>query len=146
VSRAPLLLSSNRFSVFEIIEPKIDEDTQKPDTPTLPPTEPRKPRRPKWKKQIKRKLVIHSLELDAKCIMLPIHLKTTDTMEETSMEAMVNTGATRDFIDQDFIARVKLPTRKLSQLIPVYNVDRTLNEARSIHEVVDMIMTYDQTF
>ena len=64
-------------------------------------------------------------------------------MEETSTEAMVNTGATGDFIDQDFITQAKLLTRKLSQLIPVYNVDGTLNEARSIHKVVDMIMTYD---
>jgi len=148
VSRAPPLLSSNRFSVLEIIEPKIDEDAQKPDTPTLPspelPTEPCKLCRPKWEKRIKRKLVIRSLELDAKCIMLPIHLKTTDTMEETSTEAMVDTGATGDFIDQDFVTRAKLPTRKLSQPIPVYNVDGTLNEAGSIREVVDMIMTYDR--
>jgi len=76
--------------------------------------------------------------------MLPIHLKTTDTMEETSMEAMVDTGATRDFIDQDFVAQVKLLTCKLSQPILVYNVDGTLNEAGSVHEVVDVIMTYDQ--
>jgi len=76
--------------------------------------------------------------------MLPIHLKTTDTMEETSTEDMVDTGATRDFIDQDFVAQAKLPTRKLSQPIPVYNVDGTLNKARSIREVVDMIMTYDR--
>jgi len=107
VSRAPPLLSSNRFSVLEIIEPKIDEDAQKPDTPTLLPTElptePRKLRWPKWEKWIKRKLVICSHELDAKCIMLPIHLKTTATMEETSTEAMVDTGATGDFIDQDFV-------------------------------------------
>ena len=75
--------------------------------------------------------------------MLPIHLKTTDTMEETSTEAMVDTGTTGDFIDQDFVARAKLPTRKLSQPIPVYNVDGTLNEAGSIREVVNMIMTYD---
>jgi len=143
VSRAPPLLSSNQFSVLEIIEPKIDKDAQKPDTPTLLPTEPCKPRWPKWEKQIKRKLVIRSLELDAKCIMLPIHLKTMDTMEETSTEAMVDTGATGDFIDQDFVARAKLPTCKLSQPIPVYNVDGTLNEAGSICKVVDMIMTYD---
>ena len=63
MSHVPLLLSSNRFSVLEITEPKIDEDTQEPDTPALPPTEPRKPRRPKWEKWIKRKLVIRSLEL-----------------------------------------------------------------------------------
>jgi len=144
VSRAPPLLSNNRFSVLEITEPKVVEDAQELDTPTLPPTEPRKLRWPKWEKQIKRKLVIRSLELAAKCIMLPIHLKTTNTMEETSTEAMVDTGATGDFIDQDFVTRAKLPTCKLSQPIPVYNVDRMLNEDGSIREVVNMIMTYDQ--
>jgi len=39
--------------------------------------------------------------------------------------------------------KAKLPTRKLSQPIPVYNVDGMLNEAGSIRKVVDMIMTYD---
>ncbi len=34
------------------------------------------------------------------------------------------------------------PLTKLSQMIPVYNVDRTLNKAGSIHKVMDMIMTY----
>jgi len=57
------------------------------------------------------------------------------------MEAMVDTSATGDFINQDFVTQTKLLTRKLSQPIPVYNVDGTLNEAGSIHEVVDMIMT-----
>jgi len=75
--------------------------------------------------------------------MVPTHLKTTDTIEEASTEAMVNTGATGDFVDQDFVNQAKLPTRKLSQPIPVYNIDGMLNEAGSIHEVVDMIMTYD---
>jgi len=65
-------------------------------------------------------------------------------MEETSTEAMVDTGATGDFIDQDFVTREKLPTRKLSQPILVYNVDGTLNEAGSIREVVNVIMTYER--
>jgi len=99
VSRAPPLLNSSRFSVLEITEPEIDKDTpESSEPPALPPAEPRKLRRPKWEKRIKRKLVIHSLEMDAKCIMIPTHLKTTDTMEETSMEAMVDTGATGDFL------------------------------------------------
>jgi len=143
VSRVPPLLSNNQFSVLEITKPKVDEDAQEPDTPTLPPTEPRKLCQPKWEKWIKRKLVIRSLKLDAKCIMLLIHLKTTDTIEEMSMEAMVNTGATGDFIDQDFVSQAKLLIHKLSQPILVYNVDRTLNEARSIRKVIDMIMTYN---
>jgi len=65
-------------------------------------------------------------------------------MEKTSTEAMVNTGATGDFIDQDFITQAKLPIHKLSQPILVYNMDGTLNEARSIREVINMIMTYDR--
>jgi len=63
-------------------------------------------------------------------------------MEETSTQAMVDTSTTGDFIDQDFVTQEKLPTHKLSQPILVYNMDGTLNEAGSIHEVVDMIMTY----
>ena len=92
---------------------------------------------------MKWKLIICSLELGPKSIMLLIHFKTTDTMEESSTEAMVDTRATGDFIDQDFVAQAKLLTHKLSQLIPVYNMDRILNEAGSIHKVVDVIMTYD---
>ena len=46
-------------------------------------------------------------------------------MEETSTEAIVDTGATGDFIDQDFVTRAKLPTRKLSQPILIYNVDES---------------------
>ena len=145
MSRAPPLLDSNRFSVLEVNELEVDEDALNPPEPAPPlSTEPRKMRRPKWEKRLNRRLVIRSLEMDPKCIMLPIHLKTTDTMEEASTEAMVDTGATGDFIDQDFVARAKLPTHKLSQPIPVYNVDGTANEAGSIHEVVDMIMTYNQ--
>ena len=52
-------------------------------------------------------------------------------------------GATGDFIDQDFIDKMKLPTQTLSQPIPVCNVDGTLNEAGSIDKVVDIIMTYN---
>jgi len=104
VSRAPPLLNSNQFSVLEVTDSEVDEDAQESsEPPTLPPAEPRKPHWPKWEKRIKRKLVIRSLEMDAKCIMIPTHLKTTDTMEETSTEAMVDTGATRDFINQDFV-------------------------------------------
>ena len=146
MSRAPPLPNSNRFSILEVTELEVDEDAQQSSQPVLAPplpVQPREPRRPKWEKRMSRRLVIRSLEEGPNCIMLPIHLKTTDTMEETSMEAMVDTGATGDFIDQDFVNQAKLPTRKLSQLVPVYNVDGSPNKAGSIHEVVDVVMAYN---
>ena len=87
-------------------------------------------------------LKICSLEPGPNCIMLLIHLKTMDTMEEATSEAMFDTGATSNFIDQDFVRNAKLPTHELSLPIPVYNINGIPNEAGSIHEVVDMIMTY----
>ena len=153
VTRIPSLPTSNRFSVLEVQEPGIDEAIPKPSKSVEPASEPlpplsetpsaiHRPRRPNWERRMPRKLKIRSLEQGPNCIMLPIHLKTTDTMEEASSEAMVDTGATGDFVDQDFVRNAKLPTRKLSQPIPVYNVDGTPNEAGSICEVVDAIMTY----
>ena len=112
-------------------------------TPLLPSPEPHKPHQPKWERRLSPKLVICSLEEGPNCIMVPIHLRTTDTMKESSTECMVDTGATGDFIDQDFVTNNKLPTRKLSEPIPVHNVDGTLNEAGSIRDVVDVIMTYE---
>src|SRR5467141_14754 len=137
----PPLPDDNRFSVLEV--PELDATPEDPEAQPPPPVEPRTLRKPKWEWRMARKLVIRSLEKDLRCIMVPIHLKTTDTMEEASTEAMVDTGTTGDFVDQDFVNQAKLPMQKLSQPIPVYNVDGTLNEAGSIHKVVDMIMTYD---
>jgi hypothetical protein len=56
---------------------------------------------------------------------------------------MVDTGMTGDFINQDFVDQMGLPTCKLVQLIPVYDVDGTPNEAGSINEVVNVIMSYN---
>ena len=52
------------------------------------------------------RLVLNSLEKGPRCIMIPIHLKTTDTLEEVNSEAMVDSGATGDFIDEEFIERL----------------------------------------
>ena len=141
------LPNNKRFSVLDVPEPEVlpKHEEQAPESPEVQPQlppEPSRPRRPKWERRMGRKLVIRSLEEGPNCIMLPIHLKTTDTMEQASTEAMVDTVATGDFVDQDFVTAAKLPTRKLSQPIPVYNVDRMPNEAGSIHEVVDVLMTY----
>ena len=64
-------------------------------------------------------------------------------MQEVNSEAMVDCGATGDFVDEEFVERTKLPTRRLSSPIPVFNVNGTPNEASSIDKVVDVLMTYN---
>ena len=59
----------------------------------------REPHQLKWERQLSCKLIICSLEQGPNCIMLLIHLKTTNTLEEVATEAMVDTSATGDFID-----------------------------------------------
>ena len=98
--------------------------------------------RPKWEKKLASKLVIWSLEQGPNSILIPVHLKTMDTLEEVGIDALVDCGATRDFIDEGFVKQTKIPTWNLSQPIPVYNVDGSLNEASSITKVVNMVMTY----
>jgi len=71
-----------------------------------------------------------------------VHLKTTDTLEEVSTNALVDCSATRDFINEVFVEKYKIPTRNLSQPIPMFNIDGSPNEAGSITKVTDMIMTY----
>jgi len=74
------------------------------------------------------RLVLNSLEEGPDVFMIPIHLKTMDTLEEVNSEAMVDSGATGDFIDEEFVECAKLPTHRLSAPVPVYNVDGSLNE------------------
>ena len=90
------------------------------------------------------RLILNLLEEGPRCIMIPIHLKTMDTLEEVNSKAMVDSSATGDFIDEEFVERAKLPTCHLSVPVPVYNVDGSLNEAGSIDRVVDILMTYER--
>jgi len=75
-------------------------------------------------------------------LKLKVKLETTDTGEVKSINFFVDSGATREFIDCHYTKSNWLHTRKLSEPIPVYNVDGTLNEAGSITEVVDLILRY----
>jgi len=111
----PPLPDDNQFSALGSPEPGTSSDLE--DTPLeVPKVQPppvvelRRLCRPKWERRMAPKLVIRSLEKDPRCIMVPTHLKTMDTMEEASTEAMVNTGATGDFVNQDFVNQAKLPT------------------------------------
>jgi len=75
-------------------------------------------------------------------IILPIEVSTTDTSEVHSIKAFLDSRATGNFIDRDFVQMKGINTRSISRPIPVYNVDSSPNEAGQISEVVDVVLRY----
>ena len=59
-----------------------------------------------------------------------------------SIKALLDSGATGNFIDRDFVQTKGINTQSISCPIPVYNVDSSPNEADQISEVVDVVLHY----
>jgi len=144
----PSLSYHNHFSVLptcslnETVEPSTDVQNSISENPTVILTEITRNRCPKWEQRLPSKLVIASAEDSSTSLKLKVELETTDTGEVKSVNSFVDSGATGEFIDCHYAKSNRLHTRKLSEPIPVYNVDGTLNEAGSITEVVDLILRY----
>jgi len=75
-------------------------------------------------------------------IILLIEVSTTDTSEVHSVKALLDSGATGNFIDRDFVRTKGINTWSISRPIPVYNVDGSPNKAGQISEVVDVVLRY----
>ena len=75
-------------------------------------------------------------------IILPIEIGTTDTSEVYSVKALLDSGATGNFIDKDFVRTKGISTWNISRPILVFNVDSSPNEAEQISEVVDVVLRY----
>jgi Retroviral aspartyl protease len=98
-------------------------------------------RRPRWEKRLPDRYIIASTP-SHNSINLQVQVQTVDTGALHAVTALVDSGATGQFIDAGFVHRHQLSTRPLSRPIPVYNVDGTPNEAGSIREVVDLVLRY----
>ena len=57
-----------------------------------------------------------------------------------STKGLLDCSVTDLFVNSNFVQRNNLMMKKLSQPIPVYNVDRMLNKAGSISEVWDVVL------
>jgi hypothetical protein len=109
-------------------------------TPANP--EPSNTFRPKWERSLPARLTIASLEDKPGSLKLKVSIETTDTGETKSITSLIDSGATGNFIDREYVKANRLTTRTLSKPIPVFNVDGTPNEAGSITEVADLILRY----
>src|SRR6266568_4366989 len=92
----PLVIAS-LYSIDDVSKPLRDTKSGEDAQPTL--NHPavmsaHRTHRPRWEKRMRPRLILNSLEEGPRCIMIPIHLKTTDMLEEVNSEAMVDSGAT----------------------------------------------------
>jgi len=102
---APRLLLVNRFAILDVEE--VNTDISEPiDTPSLSfsaPNRTTQPWKPKWEKRLPKRLSVNTLNARGTLVILPIEVSTTDTSEVHSVKALLNSGATGNFIDQDFV-------------------------------------------
>ena len=82
------------------------------------------------------------MEKNPTSLKLKVEIETTDTAEKKSITSLVDCGATGEFINQHYAKSNCFNLVKLSQPIPMYNIDGTPNEAGSMTEVVNLILYY----
>jgi hypothetical protein len=71
-----------------------------------------------------------------------VEIESTDNQQKYGVHALVDLGATGLFIDREYIKSNQIPTTKLPQPIPVFNVDRIANTEGSISEVAELLLRY----
>jgi hypothetical protein len=97
---------------------------------------------PKWERSLPKRFIITATEENPTLLKLKVEIETTDTAEKKSISVLVDCGVTGEFIDRQCAKSSCFNLVKLTEPIPVYNVDGTLNKASSITEVVSLILRY----
>jgi hypothetical protein len=77
------------------------------------------------------------------CMLLDVGFQCLFSACMCAVVVDVDSGATSLFIDREYVKSNQIPTRKLSQVIPVYNVDGSPNQDSAISEVADLLLRYN---
>jgi hypothetical protein len=77
-------------------------------------------------------------------LAVEVEIESTDTTVKRCTQALIDCGATGCFIDIKWAKLNNIPTRPLTNPIPVYNVDGTANDAGAIMDIADVILCYEQ--
>jgi len=93
---------------------------------------------PRWEKRLLLCLTINTLNAYRILLYFPVFLETTDIFETVPLHVLVDSEATRVFINRSSMEKYCLNIHKLFKSILVYNVNGISNEARQISEVVDI--------
>ena len=73
---------------------------------------------------------------------IPIQVHTVNSNCPLAMKALIDCGATGEFIDHEFVRAHELRTYQLPHLIRLYNADGLSNEIRKITEAIDLVVQY----
>ena len=103
----------------------------------------RQPRRPQWEKRLPKQPRIGAAEVGPNSLYLRVEVESTDTQQKYGVRALVDSEATGLFIDWEYVKSNQIPTMKLSQAVPVYNVDGSANQDGAISEVAELLLRYD---
>jgi predicted aspartyl protease len=76
-------------------------------------------------------------------LVVEVEIESMDTAVRRRTQALIDCGATGCFIDIEWAKLNNVPTRPLTNPIPVYNVDGTANDAGAITSIADVILHYE---
>jgi hypothetical protein len=77
-------------------------------------------------------------------LVVDMEIESTDTTVKRCTQALIDCGATGCFIDIEWAKLNNIPICPLSKPIPVYNVNRTANDAGIITDIADIILHYEK--
>src|SRR3981189_1354169 len=78
----------------------------------------------------------------SKSLDLDVEVETLDSGIPLRSSALLDSGAEGLFLDAEWVHSNNISTKQLRTLIPVFNVDRTPNEAGMITEVTDLLLRH----
>ena len=131
----PLLPNNNYFNVLAVEEPNESPSTV-PDASLKTPIKPQ--RKLKWVRRLPEKLKIGTAKIGPNSLYFQVEIESPETQRKQGICALVDLGATGLFINREYVKSNQILMKKLSQLIPVYNMDGTANTDGAISEVADL--------
>ena len=109
---------------------------------TSTPTTAHRVQKSKWEKAFPKTLTIATIGGISTSLNLKVEIETIDMAERKSVTTLLDSSSTGKCIDRNYAKSCQFNLIKLTQPIPVYNVDGTPNEAGSITEVVSLILCH----
>jgi hypothetical protein len=143
----PPLSSHNRFACLEVdnpIEPLtcVTNSTEVVQIPSHPPIPNQRSCLLAWERRLPVKYVV-AASPGTMSLAVDVEIESTDTAVRRCTQALIDCRATGCFIDIEWAKLNNIPTRPLTNPIPVYNVDGSTNKASAITDIADVILRYE---